>query len=177
MAEPIGDATARIVSMVEAKSKAGGRKRPATKPKPAPRVLPDGKHFSRCPAAGVFDPNLTDGEVRGLAAAGAFTDKHGTCRASQSAIARRLGVSRQTVHRWFAALVAAGYLRLVRKTKKANGADGMNVYQLVYPPLAKKAPEPPQDLQVDGGRYPPSQNSSGLTSDVPSAIAPRQPHG
>jgi hypothetical protein len=131
-----------------------------------------GKHFSRCPAAAVFDPTLTDGEVRGLAAAGAFTDKSGICRASQSTIARRLGVARQTVHRWFASLVAKGNMRLQRKTKRANGSAGPNVYQLIYPPMPTNESERLQDAQPDGGRYPTSENDVDRASDVPSSISP-----
>jgi len=129
-------------------------------------VLTEGKHFSRCPAAAAFDRNLTDGEVRALAAAGAFTDKDCICRASQSTIARRLGISRQVVNRWFAALVAKGYLRLERTTKRANGSRGPNVYRLIYPPLAQGEPERLTDAQ--GHRT--SGDDEPCTSDVPGSI-------
>jgi len=174
-AESIAKLAGRIVSAERAK--ALQHKRPAAKPKPPPAVLQDGKHFSRCPAAAAFDPNLTDGEVRCLAAAGAFTDKTGTCRASQATIARRLGVTRQNVHRWFTALVASGYLRLVRRTKRANGSNGPNVYQLVYPPLPEMPSERSGDTQEEGAEYPASGKNDLRTSAHPDAIGPRQLHG
>lgn len=137
------------------------KKLAVAKPKPPPVVLPEGKHFSRCPAAAIFDRNLTDGEVRGLAAAGAFTDRNLICRASQSTIARRLGVARQTVHRWFVVLVAKGYLVLERTTRRQNGSRGPNVYRLVYPPLSENVPKQPESSEF---RHP-------CTHDVPSAIS------
>ena len=168
--EGIGDIAGRVVDINKAKAARG--KLRAAKAKPAPMVLPDGKHFSRCPAAAVFDPALTDGEVRGLAAAGAFTGKDGICRASQMTIAKRLGVCRQTVHRWFAALVAKGYLRLMRRTRRANGSDGPNVYQLVYPPLPEIESGRPRDAQGVGAGYPTSGNGLSSTSDAPNAKSP-----
>ena len=134
MAESIGAATARVVSMAEA----AGRKRSAAPPKakPAPPRYIENGHFSRCPAAAVFDQTITDGELRALAAAGAFTEK-GTmiCRASQITIARHLGVHRQSVSRWFTALVAKGYMVLVNTTRRAHGGRGPNVYRLIYPAM------------------------------------------
>jgi hypothetical protein len=167
-AKPLADISAEIITL----AKAARPKRRAASPKPPPVVLTNGRHFSRCPAAAVFDQNLTDGEVRGLAAAGAFTDKTGICRASQSTIARRLAVRRLTVHRWFTSLVAKGYLRLVRKTKRANGSDGPNVYQLVYPPLLETDSERGRDAQLDGARYPTSGETDFCAGGVPSAISP-----
>jgi len=161
--EATGEASARVISM----AKAARKKLRVAKPMPA--VLPDGKHFSRCPAAAVFDSSLTDGEVRGLAAAGAFTDRSGICRASQATIARRLGVARQTVHRWFAALVGKGYLRLVRKTKRANGSDGPNIYQLAYPPIQKRESGEAKSAHGDAAGYPTSENYAERVSDAPDA--------
>jgi len=172
-AKSIGSASAEIISMAKAARKKGR----VAKPKPPPAVLPDGKHFSRCPAAAVFDQGLTDGELRGLAAAGAFTGKDGTCRASQSTIARRLKISRQVVHRWFTSLVAKGYLRLVRRTTRANGSDGPNVYKLVYPPLPELESGQAKDAQDAGGPHPTSGTDDICVSGLPGSIAPRQLHG
>ena len=167
-AKPLADLSAEIISL----AKAARPKRRVASQKPPPVVLANGRHFSRCPAAAVFDQNLTDGEVRGLAAAGAFTDKTGICRASQSKLALRLGVARQTVHRWFASLVAKGYLRLIRKTKRANGSDGPNVYQLIYPPLPEADSKRGRSAQVDGAIYPTSGENDFRAVDVPNAISP-----
>jgi len=109
---------------------------PARGPGTFVAVLPEGRHFSRCPAAAAFDARLTDGEVRCLAAVGAFTDRDALFRSSQKNLAKRMKVPRQSVNRWFTALVAKGYLRLVRRGKRADGSTAANLYKVIYPPVA-----------------------------------------
>jgi hypothetical protein len=158
MAEGIGSAAASVI--VQLKRKGVGRKRPAPKPKTIPPQYIENGHFSRCPAAAVFDPNLTDGELRALAAAGAFTEKQTMiCRASQITIAKRLGVHRQSVSRWFGALVAKGYMALERTTRRAHGGRGPNVYRLIYPALKQDALEATKESQIEDGGHQPSQST------------------
>jgi hypothetical protein len=148
MLDRVGSTAASVI--VELKRKGVGRKRPAPKPKPTPPQYVENGHFSRCPAAAVFDPNLTDGELRALAAAGAFTEKQTMiCRASQITIANRLGVHRQSVSRWFAALVAKGYMALERTTRRAHGGRGPNVYRLIYPAMKQGGLEAAKDSQIE----------------------------
>lgn len=139
-----------------AKASVRERTAPKPKPKPAPPQYVENGHFSRCPAAAVFDKTITDGELRALAAAGAFTEK-GTmiCRASQITIARHLGVHRQSVSRWFAALVAKGYMVLVNTTQRAHGGRGPNVYRLIYPAMTQdKAADAVESQSEVGGGHP-----------------------
>ena len=140
--------------------------------------------FSRCPAIAVFDPRLTDGELRALAAAGAHARRDGLVTAAQATLARRLGVSRQTLNRWFVALAEAGYLQLVRKTVRSNGSDGPNVYRLIYP-LKDAWPNPSfraerlqhglqraQQREPRSAGYDPSRDEPKRTSDVLGSSSP-----
>src|SRR5215470_611235 len=66
--------------------------------------------FSRLPAAAVFDRNVTNGNLRVLAALGTYVDPEGYCFPAVGTIAKALGVKRQAIQNHLRCLRAAGYV-------------------------------------------------------------------
>ena len=80
-----------------------------------------GKWFAIIPGAAVFDPNLTDGEFRTLAALAAYASGDRLTTPAQATIAARLGYLRTSVCRAIRKVQMRGYLELVKRTRKQNG--------------------------------------------------------
>lgn len=91
-------------------------------------------HFSRVPAAAVFDPRLTDREFRILAALGTYADRLGSCFPSIRTIAVRFGVSRQAIQNALRKPKAIGYLEVIGRAR-VSGSQQPNLYVLNYPSL------------------------------------------
>ena len=90
--------------------------------------------FSRLPIAAVYDPRITDAELRALAALAGSADRRGYSYVSHGLIARRLQTTRQNVQALLRKPVQLGYVEVNPRTRP-NGGRAANVYRLVYPPL------------------------------------------
>src|SRR5262249_11967518 len=99
--------------------------------RPVPKACGRG-NFSRLPAAAVFDRNVTNGNLRVLAALGKYANKDGMCYPSVRTIAQALGVTRQAVQNHMRRLKIAGYLE-VQRQRRTTGGFGPNLYRLKYP--------------------------------------------
>lgn len=92
-------------------------------------------HFSRLPAAAIYDSSVSAATLRVLAALGVYADRDGLCFPSTTTLARRLGLSRQGVQYHIKKLERLGYV-MVSRRRREDGMNRPNLYQLVYPALA-----------------------------------------
>jgi DNA-binding transcriptional ArsR family regulator len=107
------------------------------------KVVVENGHFSRLPAAAVFDRRLSAANLRWLAALGVYADRNGFCWPSMTTLARRMGCTRQNVSYHIRKVEGFGYVHVTRR-KRGNGANDVNLYQLVYPPIGER----PKPLEV-----------------------------
>jgi DNA-binding transcriptional ArsR family regulator len=96
---------------------------------PPPRAA---GQFSRLPAAAVFDRNVTNGNLRVLAALATYADKEGWCYPALGTLAKGLGVSRQAIQNHMRRLRLAGYVE-AQVRRRPTGGFGPNLYRLIYP--------------------------------------------
>lgn len=92
--------------------------------------------YSIFAARAVFDMNLTAAELRVLAALGTYSNGEGWCFPSQTTLAERLGLTRQTISGAIKNLVQKGYVETRVRTAKGRGKVGYD-YRVV---LDTKAP-------------------------------------
>lgn len=111
------------------------------------REMSENGHFSRLPAAAVFDPRVTAKTMRALAALGTYADKHGMCWPSMGTLAKRLRLSRSGIRYHIKKLEQIGYVHVERR-RKGNRSNEVNRYQLVYPEV-RSAPDPDNDTEKE----------------------------
>lgn len=109
--------------------------------------LKENGHFSRLPAAAVFDRRLSAANLRVLAALGVYADPNGYCWPSLTTVGRRIGCTRQNVAYHIKKIRKLGYL-LVTQRKRGNGMNEVNLYQLVYPPIGER-PNPLEEANPE----------------------------
>ena len=95
-------------------------------------------HFSRTPAAAVFDNRVSHATYRVLGALAFCVNQDGICFPSTTTLARRLGCTRQNVRYHIRKLEQLGYVSVERR-KRGNGMNEVNRYYLSYPPLDEVA--------------------------------------
>jgi len=78
-----------------------------------------------------------------------YTDESGVCSPSQSALAKRLGISRPTVNYHIKILCGLGYLKAERRSNE-NGGEVNCEYRIATPPVDELI-----DTPVDAGSTPP----------------------
>jgi len=91
-----------------------------------------------------------------------YTDESGVCSPSQSALAKRLGISRQTVNYHIKVLCGLGYLKTERRLNE-NGGEVNCKYRIATPPVDGLI-----DTPVNAGSTPPVD--AGLTPPVDELI-------
>lgn len=89
-----------------------------------------GEWFAILPSKAVFDRNLTDGELRALAAVAAHAGPDRICKTPQGTLAKKLGVPRQSMNRWLRGLERKGYLERVGQVRRRDGSATANIYRI-----------------------------------------------
>ncbi len=101
------------------------------------RLIENG-HFSRLPAAAVFDGRVSAATLRILAALAVYADRDGICWPSTTTLGRGLGCTRQNVRYHIKKLERTKYVWVERR-KRGNGMNEVNRYHISYPPLDQSA--------------------------------------
>ncbi len=77
--------------------------------------------FSRLPIAAVYDPRITDAELRVMAAVARSADRDGYSNVSHGLIARRLQTSRQNVQALLRTPIKLGYIEVISRRRPNGG--------------------------------------------------------
>ncbi|MBT3929043.1 MAG: MarR family transcriptional regulator [Rhodospirillaceae bacterium] len=87
--------------------------------------------FAVVPARAVEDRRLSPAALRVLCTLGTYGDRDGFCWPAMTAIAERIGISRQAVSQHVAVLQELGYLE-IRPQKRNDGGDTVHHYRLLF---------------------------------------------
>ena len=139
--------------------------------------------ISNMPVSAFLDQRMNGTALRVLGVLCSYTDRNGVCFPSQTTLAKRLGLSRQTVNYQVKFLRKAGYLLVERRTNE-HGGEISCAYRVLDPmnPVATETPPddtpekdevtPPEHSQVDTPEDP--DFAGFVISDVDSPSKPRQ---
>lgn len=139
--------------------------------------------LSNMPVSVFLDQRMNGTALRVLGVLCSYTDRNGVCFPSQTTLAKRLGLSRQTVNYQVKFLRKAGYLLVERRTNE-HGGEISCAYRVLDPmnPVATETPPddtpekdevtPPEHSQVDTPEDP--DFAGFVISDVDSPSKPRQ---
>ena len=85
------------------------------------------------PASALDDDRLQPAAFKVLCALSTYGDRDGWCWPSMGKVARRLGTTRQAVHRQVGVLADAGYVQITPR-KRGDGSTSSHFYRLKFAP-------------------------------------------
>lgn len=103
-----------------------------------------GQWFAMLPGKAIFDRNLTDGELRALAAVAAHAGQDRVCKTPQGTLAKKMGVPRQSMNRWLRGLERKGYLVREGQVRRRDGSATANIYRITGYSGSRSLTEPSQ---------------------------------
>jgi len=139
--------------------------------------------ISIVPVSAFLDPRMNGTALRVLGVLCTYTDRNGVCFPSQMTLAKRLGLSRQTVNYQVKFLRKAGYLLVERRTNE-HGGETSCAYRVLDPTNPATTATPPDDSPEKDGVTPPEHSqvdtpeapdfAGDVISDVDTSSKPRQ---